>query len=124
MADLDARAAVMPDAVAELVPERVVLPRWAAPVFGVTAVGLVPWVVILASELPRHALNTNYRLVWVGFDVGLLSLFAALGWLAFELPFAGLCLWLARNAERVRRHRVRLLGWRVLELERLVRRSD
>jgi hypothetical protein len=35
----------------------------------------------------------------------------------FELPFAALCLWLARNAERVRRQGIRTLRWRVAELE-------
>jgi hypothetical protein len=145
----------------ELSPGQVMLPRWVGPLFLTAAACLVPWIVFLATALPRRAVTANYRLAWVGFDIGLVAVLSTLGWLAyrrstwtellamcaatllavdawfdivtagetptrllaivlagaFELPFAGLCLWLARNAERVRRQGIRTLRWRVAELE-------
>jgi hypothetical protein len=139
----------------------VALPRWVGPLFLTAAGCLVPWIVFLATALPRRAVTANYRLAWVGFDLGLVAVLTALGWLAykrstwtellamcaatllvvdawfdivtaaeapvrllaillaglFEVPFAGLCLWLARNAERVRRQGIRTLRWRLAELE-------
>jgi hypothetical protein len=146
-------------------PGRIALPRWVAPLFLTAAVGLVPWIVFLATSLPRRAEAVNYRLAWVGFDLAIVVVLGTLGLLAyrrstwtellatcaatllvvdawfdvvtaphpserllaivlaavFELPFAGLCLWLARNAERVRRRGLRALGWRVVELEERLR---
>ena len=147
--------------------ERVALPRWVGPLFLLLAAGLVPWVVFLAATLPRRAEAEHYRLAWVGFDLGMLAMLAALGWLAvqrsrwteslassaatllvvdawfdvvtansrqdlivaaasaaiFELPLAVVCVWLARNAERVRRRGVRKLGQRVVELELRLHRT-
>jgi signal transduction histidine kinase len=142
-------------------PGYVAQPRWAAPLFLVAAALLVPWIVFLAVSLPRRSEAENYRLAWVGFDMAILGVLAALGWMAYrrstwtellaasaatllvvdawfdivtasgtsdrtiaiasaalvELPLACLCGWLARNAERVRRHGVRKLGWQIAELE-------
>jgi hypothetical protein len=150
---------------AELPAGRLVLPRWVGPLFLTAAAGLVPWIIFLAVSLPRRAEAANYRLAWVGFDMGILGVLASLGWLAyrrstwtemlatcaatllvvdawfdvvtaahqrerllalagaaiFELPLAGLCVWLARNAELVRRRGVRKLGSRVIELEERLR---
>ena len=50
-------------------------PVWVAPLFGVLAVALVPWIVWLAATLPTRQQAEHYRLAWVGFD---LALFAAL----------------------------------------------
>jgi hypothetical protein len=161
-----------PPTLADLPVGRLALPRWVGPLFLTAAAGLVPWIIFLAMSLPRRAEAANYRLAWVGFDVGILGVLTALGWLAyrrstwtemlaacaatllvvdawfdvitaphpperllalasaliFELPFAGLCVWLARNAELVRRRGMRRLGSRVIELEERLRmrrhRSD
>jgi hypothetical protein len=44
---------------------------------GSAAAGLLPWTIYLAQTLPdRHASN-SWKLAWVGFDTGLLLLFAA-----------------------------------------------
>lgn len=48
------------------------LVRWAAPVFGVCALILLPWIVIAAVTLPSHQLSENYDVAWAGYDVGLL----------------------------------------------------
>lgn len=150
---------------AEFPVGRIALPRWVGPLFLAAAAGLVPWIIFLALSLPRRAEAENYRLAWVGFDVGILGVLASLGWLAyrrstltemlatcaatllvvdawfdvitaahrserllalasaliFELPFAGLCVWLARNAELVRRRGMRKLGHRIIELEERLR---
>lgn len=46
-------------------------PRWAAPVFALLGVGLVPWTVVLALTLPRHHGTRHYDVAWTGFDVAL-----------------------------------------------------
>jgi hypothetical protein len=65
-------------------PDRVALPRWVGPLFLLLAAGLVPWIVFLAVTLPRRAEAAHYRLAWVGFDVGMLGVLAAFGWLAMR----------------------------------------
>ncbi|MBV9821799.1 MAG: hypothetical protein JO144_06095 [Actinobacteria bacterium] len=47
------------------------LVRWAAPVFGICAVILLPWIAIAAVTLPSHQLSENYDVAWAGYDVGL-----------------------------------------------------
>lgn len=49
------------------------LVRWAAPVFGLCAVILLPWIVIAAATLPSHQLSENYDVAWAGYDVGLFA---------------------------------------------------
>src|SRR5947207_13371050 len=61
------------------------VPWWVGPAFGILALGTVPWVILLAVTLPRHATFAHYRGVWVGFDTGLvlvLALTARLAWRA------------------------------------------
>ena len=48
------------------------LVRWAAPLFAVCAVVLLPWIVIAGLTLPQRALSDNYDVAWVGYDVLLL----------------------------------------------------
>jgi hypothetical protein len=59
------------------------VPWWVGPAFSVLAIGTVPWVVYLAVTLPHRATFAHYRMVWVGFDCGLiavLGLTALLAW--------------------------------------------
>ncbi len=58
------------------------LPRWATPLFTITAILLVPWTLWLTFSLPSRHVTDHYDLAWVGFDVGLASVFAALAWAA------------------------------------------
>ena len=44
---------------------------------GTAAVSLLPWTVYLALSLPDRFNTEGWRLAWVGFDVGLVCLFAA-----------------------------------------------
>jgi len=46
-------------------------PRWVAPVFGVLAVGILPWTVWLGLSLPARTVSERWNLAWVGFDVAL-----------------------------------------------------
>jgi hypothetical protein len=59
------------------------VPWWVGPLFAICAVGIVPWIVFLAISLPNHATFAHYRGVWVGFDIGLVTVLAFtayLGW--------------------------------------------
>jgi hypothetical protein len=59
-------------------------PRWAAPLFAILAVALIPWIAYLAYSLPQHALAKHYNISWVGFDIVLLLALARTAWLAFR----------------------------------------
>src|SRR5262249_52616671 len=56
--------------------------RWVAPLYLALAVLMLPWVVLLAIQLPDRILTSNYRLAWVGFDCLLLVAMARTAWLA------------------------------------------
>ncbi len=45
------------------------------------ALWLVPWIGYLAASLPDRYDTHQWRLAWVGFDIGLLACFAAAAWL-------------------------------------------
>ncbi len=62
--------------------DTVPLPRWVAPVLMVTAAGLLPWTLWLTYSLPSRQVTPHYDLAWVGFDVALLTAFAATAWCA------------------------------------------
>lgn len=47
-------------------------------------VSLVPWVGYLAGSLPDRFNTGQWRLAWVGFDIGLLCLWGAAGWLGWR----------------------------------------
>jgi hypothetical protein len=50
----------------------------------VLAVLLLPWVVLLAVELPDRQLNQHYKLAWVGFDLLLAATLSRTAWLAWR----------------------------------------
>jgi hypothetical protein len=52
---------------------------------GAAAVVLVPWTAYLAGTLPDDHGTTQWRLAWVGFDVGLACCFAVATWLGARL---------------------------------------
>lgn len=60
-------------------PGALPLPRWFGILVGVSAIGLLPWIVYLAFELPVQSRAAHYDVAWVGFDV---AMFAALAVLA------------------------------------------
>jgi hypothetical protein len=46
----------------------VYLPKWAAVLYSVLAIVLVPWIFNLAQNLPSKHVTHHWDLVWVGFD--------------------------------------------------------
>jgi hypothetical protein len=120
------------------------IPRWIAPLFAILGIGLVPWTVWIAYQLPQRHLARHWDVAWGGFDSAMAGLLIATAiaavrrspWIQgtataaatmlacdawfdmatasrgseeamaiatavlIELPLAGLCLWVARNAER------------------------
>src|SRR2546423_10740553 len=46
-------------------------PRWVVPLFGLAALLLVPWVVLLVAALPSAHRAAHWDIAWAGFDVGL-----------------------------------------------------
>ncbi|MGC9671266.1 hypothetical protein ACNTMW_32565 [Planosporangium sp. 12N6] len=60
------------------------VPTWIAPVFTVLALVTVPWTAYLAATLPDDIRTRNYRVAWVGFDVGLIVLLLLTAVLAYR----------------------------------------
>lgn len=62
--------------------------RWStnriAVIYLVLALLLLPWMLVLAVELPDRQLSQNYRLAWVGFDLMLLLVLSRTAWLAWR----------------------------------------
>jgi hypothetical protein len=48
------------------------LVRWAAPLFVICAIVLLPWILIAGLTLPQRSLSENYDIAWAGYDVLLL----------------------------------------------------
>jgi hypothetical protein len=60
------------------------VPRWIAPVFAFLALVTAPWTVYLAATLPEDIRTRNYRIAWVGFDIGLMVLLLLTAVLAYR----------------------------------------
>jgi len=45
------------------------IPKWAGYLYGLCAVVLIPWIIILAQYLPVKHLDRNWDTLWVGFDI-------------------------------------------------------
>jgi hypothetical protein len=60
------------------------LPRWLGPLAVLCVIGLVPWIVYLAMVLPHHARSVHYDIAWVGFDIAMWFVLAALAWCAIR----------------------------------------
>lgn len=48
---------------------KVYLPKWAAILYAILAIVLIPWIFDLASSLPRKHVTTHWDALWVGFDI-------------------------------------------------------
>lgn len=51
--------------------------RWVTPLFGLAALALVPWTVVLAKALPAAHRSAHWNVAWTGFDVALTLLLLA-----------------------------------------------
>jgi hypothetical protein len=49
------------------------------------AVVLLPWIVVLATTLPRRQYDRHYRAAWVGFDIILVLAISRTAYLAFRV---------------------------------------
>jgi hypothetical protein len=58
--------------------------RALARILAAVAVGLVAWIVVLGVELPASASTRQWRLVWIGFDVGELAALLFTLWAAYR----------------------------------------
>jgi len=47
------------------------VPRWVAPLFVLGGVGLLPWTLWLAYDLPERHVARHWDVAWVGFDAAL-----------------------------------------------------
>ena len=73
----------MPARIAGAVTLPVELNRWLARAVLAIVAGLIPWTAYLAWSLPGHFRAHNWRLAWVGFDVGLIVVLAYTAWAAW-----------------------------------------
>ncbi|MEP6599122.1 MAG: hypothetical protein ABJB98_06690 [Actinomycetota bacterium] len=64
--------------------EKLPLPRWLGPLAALCVVGLVPWIVYLALNLPRHTRSVHYDIAWVGYDLTMCAVLAALAFAAIR----------------------------------------
>ena len=53
------------------------IPRWVAPLFALLGLGLVPWTVWIAYELPQRHLARHWDVAWGGFDAAMAGLLLA-----------------------------------------------
>jgi hypothetical protein len=64
--------------------DRLLAPRWVAPLFLAFSILLLPWIVYLAFSLPTRNVARHYNVSWIGFDVLLILAMARTAWLAFR----------------------------------------
>ena len=60
------------------------LPRWVVPLFGLAALLLVPWVVLLVYLLPSAHRSAHWDIAWSGFDVALALVLCAVALAAWR----------------------------------------
>ncbi|HUD05748.1 MAG TPA: hypothetical protein VMR18_02430 [Candidatus Saccharimonadales bacterium] len=60
------------------------IPEWAANVFILLSIILIPWTVYLSLSLPTHHLSSHWDVMWGGLDVGIIILLATSGILAYK----------------------------------------
>lgn len=46
-------------------------PAWTIALLGAAAVALVPWSIVLTTQLPAHHVARHWDVAWAGFDAGL-----------------------------------------------------
>lgn len=71
----DALTAAQAQAMAQSAALRRLVPRWVGPIFALGALALIPWVAYLGVSLPA-TVRVAERTAWIGFDIGLMAMFA------------------------------------------------
>lgn len=49
------------------------IPRWAAAIYLLISVGMIPWVIYLAYTLHAQHISRNWDITWVGLDIAQIS---------------------------------------------------
>ena len=60
-------------------------PSWVPRLFGVGALGLVPWIVVLIRVLPSSHRAANWDIAWAGFDMALALLLLSVAVAAWQI---------------------------------------
>ena len=60
------------------------LPRWLGPLAVCCAIGILPWIGYLAVTLPVRQRAVDYDLAWVGYDLAMAAVLAALAYCALR----------------------------------------
>jgi len=68
----------------EAVQQGRLVPRWVAPVFCVLGLITIPWIVLLAIQLPERVESPHYDIAWVGFDIVLVAVLLRTAWTAWR----------------------------------------
>jgi hypothetical protein len=71
----DAISVTQAQAVAQALALKRLVPRWVGPIFALGALALIPWVAYLGVSLPA-TVRVAERTAWIGFDIGLMAMFA------------------------------------------------
>ena len=61
---------------------KIAIPSWAAWVYVLISICLIPWTVYLSFALPTHHISRNWDITWVGLDAALIGSLLATGILA------------------------------------------
>lgn len=59
------------------------IPAWAARVYAMLALVLIPWTIYLGSSLPQRHLSAHWNVSWTGLDIGLTIALLATGLCAY-----------------------------------------
>ena len=73
-----------PLSVDPLTPGALPLPKWFGVLAAVCAIGLAPWIVYLAYELPEQSRSAHYDVTWVGFDIVMFLALGGTAWAAVK----------------------------------------
>ncbi len=60
------------------------IPTWAAKLYVLFAVMLLPWTVYLGASLPTEHLSAHWDISWTGLDIGLVAALFATGLFAYK----------------------------------------
>ena len=59
------------------------IPIWAASVYIILSIILLPWAIYLGATLPAHHLSAHWDISWTGLDIALFATMLATGILAY-----------------------------------------
>ena len=80
--DAHIKSAIIKPSMNEYRKIKVTIPGWAAGLYILISVGLVPWTIYLGFRLPTEHLARNWDITWVGLDIAIIVALLATGILA------------------------------------------